>query len=472
MKAQPKDTVLGEATLVELQQSLRGTLVRPGDPSYDEARAIWNAAHDKRPALIVQCRGTADVMRAVEFARSQNLSVAVRGGSHSIPGFSTCDGGIVIDLGAMRGIHIDVARQTARVQGGATWADLDHEAQAFGLATTGGLVSTTGVGGFTLGGGVGWLMRKYGLACDNLIGADVVTANGQLVRASESENRELLWGLRGGGGNFGVVTSLELKLHPVGPMITAAVVFYPGERATEIMKFYREFVRSAPDELTTVLNLLTAPPAPFLPPAWHGKRIVGLIGMHCGPLEDGAREVKALRELGNPIADLTGPMPYVTMQTLIDGMWGRGAHSYMKAGYLRELSDAAIAALGNSHANATSPKSEIHVHHFGGAVARVPVDSAAYGERSAPFIVNALASAFTGDGFERHVDWARSLYDALAPASTGGAYINFLSSEGQDRVRAAYGDKYARLVALKDRFDPTNLFRLNQNIEPSATRVG
>jgi FAD/FMN-containing dehydrogenase len=465
-----KDTVLGEATIAELKQGLRGSLVQPGDPNYDEARAIWNAAHDKRPALIVQCRGTADVMRAVDFARSQNLRVAVRGGSHSIPGFSSCDGGIVIDLGSMKGISVDVAGRTVRAQGGVTWAELDHETQAFGLATTGGLVSTTGIAGFTLGGGVGWLMRKHGLACDNLIAADVVTADGQLVHASEQENRELLWGLRGGGGNFGVVTSLELRLHPVGPMITAAVVFYPGERATEIMKFYRDFVKSAPDELTSVVNLLTAPPAPFLPEAWHGKRIVGLIGMHCGTLEAGARAVQPLRELGGAIADLTGPMPYAGMQSLIDGMWGRGAHSYMKAGYVRELNDGAIAALSRFHAEATSPKSEIHLHHFGGAVARVPAASAAYGERGAPFIINALASAFTGEGFDRHVNWARGVYDALGPALTGGAYINFLSSEGKERVRAAYGTNYDRLVALKDRYDPTNLFQLNQNIEPSKAK--
>jgi FAD/FMN-containing dehydrogenase len=462
------NTVLGDATLAELRQALRGTLVLPGDANYDAAREVWNAAHDKRPALIVQCRSQADVIRAVEFARSQSLPVAVRGGSHSIPGFSTCDGGIVIDLGAMKGVRVDVAQRTVRAQGGVTWGELDHETQAYGLATTGGLVSTTGIAGFTLGGGVGWLMRKHGLACDNLISADVVTADGQLVTASEHENQELLWGLRGGGGNFGVVTSLEFRLQPVGPMITAAVVFYPGDRAAEILSFYRDFVKTVPDELTTLLNLLTAPPAPFLPEAWHGKRIVGLIGMHCGSLEDGKRAVQPLRDLGNPIADLTGPMPYVGMQSLIDGLWARGAHSYMKAGYLCALDENAIHGLVRHHVEVTSPKSEIHVHHFGGAVARVPPKSAAYGERDAPFIVNALASAFTGDGFERHVNWAQSLYRALAPSSTGGAYINFLSNEGQDRVRAAYGDKYDRLVALKDRYDPTNLFKLNQNIAPST----
>jgi FAD/FMN-containing dehydrogenase len=463
---------LGAATLAELQQSLRGALVQPGDAGYDKARAIWNAAHDRRPALIARCSGPADVMRAVSFARSQGLLVAVRGGSHSIPGFSTCDGGLVIDLSPMKGIRVDVARSTVRAEGGVTWGELDHETQAFGLAVTGGLVSTTGISGFTLGGGVGWLMRKYGLACDNLIGADVVTADGQLVTTSEKENPELLWGLRGGGGNFGVVTSLEFKLHRVGPMITGGVVFYPGDRAADVLRFYRKYVTDVPDELTTVANLLTAPPAPFLPEAWHGKRIIGLIGVHCGALDAGARAVQPMRELGEPIADLLGPMPYVAMQSLIDPLWGAGAYSYMKAGYMSELSDVAIEALTESHRNATSPKSEIHVHHFGGAVARVPADSSAYSERNAPFIINALASAFTGDDFQRHVDWAHGLYKALDPALTGGAYINFLSSEGHDRVRAAYGPKYDRLTALKDRFDPTNLFRLNQNVPPSGKRAG
>jgi len=461
-----EEGVLGEATVAELRQALRGQLVGRGDPDYDEARAIWNAAHDRRPALIARCAGVADVIRAVEFARSQDLVLAVRGGGHSIPGFSTCDDGLVIDLTRMKGIRVDPARRLVRAQGGVTWGELDHETQAFGLATTGGLVSTTGIAGFTLGGGVGWLVRRLGLACDNLVAADLVTADGQLVTVSEEENAELLWGLRGGGGNFGVVTSLEFQLHEVGPTITAALVFYPGDRAEEVLRFFREFVRHAPDELTTVANLLTAPPAPFLPAAWHGKRLVALLAAHCGPLEDGRPAVQPMRELGDAVADLSGPMPYTTLQTLIDPLWGRGAHSYMKAGYVRELDDAAIAALARHHREATSAKSEIHLHHLGGAVARVPARSSAYAERSAPFILNAVASAFTGEGFERHVEWAQSLYRAMGSAMSGGAYVNFLSNEGQERVRAAYGDKYDRLAALKGRFDPTNLFALNQNIAP------
>jgi FAD/FMN-containing dehydrogenase len=459
---------IADGSIAELAQSLRGELITPGQPGYDEARAIWNAAHDRYPALIVRCAGVADVMRAVEFARSEELLVSVRGGSHSIPGFSTNDGGIIIDLSQMNGVRVDPQRRTATVETGATWSQFDHETQAFGLATTGGLVSSTGVAGFTLGGGVGWLMRKHGLAADNLLSADVVTADGQLVHASEDENSELFWGLRGGGGNFGIATSFEYQLHRVGPTVTAGVVFYPGDRAKEILRFYRDFVDEAPDELTTLVNLLTAPPAPFLPEEWHGEQLVAIIGMHCGSLEDGEQAVRPLRELGDPVADLMGPLPYAAMQSLIDPLWGRGAHSYMKAGWVGGLDDAAINTLVRYHRDVTSPKTEIHVHHMGGAVARVPAAATAFGDRSAPFLLNIIASTFTADGYDSAVAWAQELHTAMTPSLTGGSYINFLSAEGDERVRAAYGANYDRLVALKDEYDPTNLFRLNQNIRPSA----
>jgi FAD/FMN-containing dehydrogenase len=459
---------LAAGSIAELAQALRGELITPGDAGYDDARTIWNAAHDRRPALIVRCAGVADVMRAVEFARSEELLVSVRAGSHSIPGFSTNDGGMVIDLGPMKGIRIDPEAGTAVAQPGLTWAQMDHETQAFGLATTGGLVSTTGIAGFTLGGGVGWLMRKHGLAADNLIGADVVTADGRLVHTSADENPELLWGLRGGGGNFGIATSLEYQLHRVGPTVTAGVVFYPGDRAAEILRFYREWVDEAPDELTTLANLLTAPPAPFLPEEWHGKKLIALIGMHSGSLEEGERAVRPLKELGDPVADLMGPLPYVAMQSLIDPLWGPGAHSYMKAGFMGGLDDAAIDTLIRYHQSSVSPKSEIHIHHMGGAVARVPASATAFGDRSAPFLLNIIASTFTADGYDATVGWAQELHASIVPSLTGASYINFLSAEGGARVRAAYGSNYDRLVALKDEYDPTNLFRLNQNIAPSA----
>src|SRR3954468_10950285 len=360
---------LGAGTIAEFAEAMRGQVLRPGDDGYEDARPIWNGAHDRRPALIARCAGVADVLRAVELARSENLLVAVRGGGHSIPGFSTCDDGLVIDLSGMQAVHVDPEARTARVEAGATWNVFDREAQEFGLATTGGLVSSTGVAGFTTGGGVGWLMRKHGLACDNLISADVVTADGRLVRASADENPELLWGLRGGGGNFGVVTSREYRLHPVGPMITGGAVFYPGEHAGEVLRVYRDWAQTAPDELTTLVNLLTCPPAPFLPEEWHGRPLVAVIGLHAGPADQAERALRPLREIVPPVADLFGPMPYVAMQSLIDPLWGPGASSYMKAGFMRGLDDATIDTLVAQHASVTSPKTEIHVHHMGGAVA-------------------------------------------------------------------------------------------------------
>jgi FAD/FMN-containing dehydrogenase len=326
----------------------------------------------------------ADVMRAVDFARSENLVVAVRGGSHSIPGYSTVGGGIVIDLSGMTAVRVDPQRRTAIAEGGCTWADFDHATQAFGLAVTGGLVSTTGIAGFTLGGGIGWLMRQVGLTSDNLIAADVVTADGRLVHTSEDENPELLWGLRGGGGNFGIATSLEYRLHPVGPMVLAGPIFFAGERAEEILRFYRDWVPTLPDEVTTLINLTTAPPAPFLPEAVHGKPLVAVIAVSAGEPEHGRELVQPLKDLGDPIADLIGVMPYTMMQSLLDGLWTRGAHNYFRSAFVDELSDDAIDAAVAQHRAVPSPQSEIHFHHFGGAVARVSEDSGAFatGRRS------------------------------------------------------------------------------------------
>jgi FAD/FMN-containing dehydrogenase len=457
----------GEATLAELEQGLSGQLVRPGDKSYDEARAIWNGAHDRRPDLIVRCAGVADVMRAVDFARSENLVIAVRGGGHSLPGFSTSDGGLVIDLSGMTAVRVDPERRTAVAEGGCTWAELDHETQAFGLAVTGGLISTTGIAGFTLGGGIGWLMRRFGLACDNLIAADVVTADGQLVHASEHENPDLLWGLRRGGGNFGIATSLEYRLHPVGPMVLAGPIFFAGDRAEEVLRFYRDWVRDLPDEVTTMVNLTTAPPAPFLPEAVHGKPIVAVIAVHAGEPESGRALVQPLKDLGDPIADLIGDMPYTTMQTLLDPLWPRGVHNYMRSAYVDELTDAAIEATVARHDAVPSPMSEIHLQHFGGAVARVGDDHAAFGNRTAQYVLNVVARTPEADGFAENVAWARGTAEDLAPVSRDGAYVNFMGDAGDERLRASYGDAtYERLVALKRRYDPANLFRLNQNITP------
>src|SRR4051794_10506515 len=331
---------LGDATLTEFEESLSGAMIRPGDDAYDDARAIWNGAHDARPAVIVRCHGVADVVRSVEFARSENLVIAVRGGGHSIPGFSTCDGGIVIDLSPMKGVVVDQENRTVVAQAGCLWSELDHETQAFGLALTGGLIGTTGIAGFTLGGGIGWLMRSCGLTCDSLIGADVVTADGRYVHTSADENPELFWGIRGGGGNFGVVTSFEYRLHPVGPMITGGMALYPGARAAELMRFYRALTADAPEDLNAVFAFLTAPPAPFVPPELVGTPLVGIVLGHLGTPEEGQAAMERIRAFGPPAVDLLGPMPYTALQSLTDGAVPFGLRVYLKSSHLTGLDDA------------------------------------------------------------------------------------------------------------------------------------
>jgi FAD/FMN-containing dehydrogenase len=462
--------VIGEATLGELEATLRGQLVRPTDPDYDQARAVWNAAHDKHPAVIIRCAGTADVVRAVEFARSEGLTVAVRGGAHSIAGFSTTDGGVVIDTSPMQGIRVDPAGRRAVAQPGLTWSAFDHETQAFGLAVTGGLVSSTGIAGFTLGGGVGWLLRKCGLTCDNLVSADVVTADGQLVTASEQERPDLFWALRGGGGNFGVVTSLEYRLHPVGPLVFAGAVFYAGAAAAEVVRGWRDLTAALPDELTTLANILVAPPVPFLPEAVHGQPVVGILGVYAGSVEDGAKAAQPLRTLAEPVADLMGPMPYAAMQGLLDPLWTAGAHNHFTGVMLSQLTDETIDALLARHAAGQAPVRELHLHHAGGAMARVPAAATAFAHRDAAYVLNVIARSPDREGFDEHAGWARGAHQAMDPWSTGG-YVNFTSEPGQDKVQASYPpDTYTRLVAVKDRYDPTNLFQLNQNIRPTGHR--
>src|SRR5215208_6731101 len=374
--------VLGEATVQDLRESVRGEILTPADDAYAEAARVWNGAHaDRRPALVVRCRGAADVIAAVGFARGNDLAIAVRGGGHSVAGFSTCDGGVVIDLSAMNDVRVDAVTRRATVGGGAVWADVDHETQAHGLATTGGLISTTGVAGFTLGGGIGWTMRKFGLACDNLSAADVVTADGRLVHASETENADLLWGLRGGGGNFGIVTRFELDLHPLGPMIYAGPIFYPADAARDLLLAFRDWAGGAPDEITGLVDLTTAPPLPVIPEEWHGKKVAAFIAASTGPVDEGETLVRAFREVAEPITDLLGPMPYGVIQTLIDPLWEKGIHAYFKATNLARLDDE-LAAPG--------PQSEVHVHQMGGAVARVANDATAFPERSMPFVLNAV----------------------------------------------------------------------------------
>ncbi|MFG2356380.1 FAD-binding oxidoreductase [Streptomyces sp. NPDC048521] len=460
--------ILGDATIAELEAGLRGTVVRPEDPGYDQARAVWNAAHDKHPALVVRCAGTADVIRAVEFARSQDLLVAVRGGAHSIAGFSTCDDGIVIDLSPMKGAFVDPVRRRMVAQAGMTWGDLDHETQAFGLAVPGGLISTTGISGFTLGGGVGWLLRRHGLASDNLTAAQVVTADGRVVHADAQEHSDLFWALRGGGGNFGVVTSLEYQLHPVGPQVLAGLIVYPLDEARQVITGWRELIADMPDELTTLIVLTTAPPLPFLPPEVHGTRIVVLAGMYAGDPAAGETAVGPLRTLGTPIADVMGPMPYTGMQSLLDPMWTAGAHNYFTSAFI-EPTEAALDAVLRRHATTPTPSSELHLHQLGGAFARVPAQASAFSQRDSGVLCNVIARSPDATAFDAHVAWARDTREEIARHGHGAMYVNFTGDAAEDRVRAAYpGSVHERLVRVKDAYDPTNLFRLNQNIRPSA----
>ena len=464
--------VLGEATIQELREAVRGEVLTAQDNGYEEARRVWNGAFEEvRPSLVVRCTGAADVIAAVGFARSNDLAIAVRGGGHSVAGFSTCADGIVIDLSPMNGVRVDPVALRASVGPGAVWADVDHETQTHGLATTGGLVSTTGVAGFTLGGGIGWTMREFGLACDNLAAADIVTADGRLVRASEGENPELLWGLRGGGGNFGIVTQFEFDLHPLGPMIYAGPVFFPAAASGDLLHAFRDWAGTAPDEITALINLTTAPPLPVIPEEWHGKKVVALVAASTGPVDEGDALVSALRGVAEPVADLLGPMPYHAIQTLLDPLWQKGIHSYFKATNLARLDDELIERLCAVHLAAPGPQCEIHVHQMGGAVGRVPEGATAFAERSMPFVLNAVTGWHddSPDVAEAHTEWARTVVAAASEASTGRAYVNFLGDSDGDAARSAYGEEtYARLVALKNEYDPTNVFRLNQNIEPQG----
>jgi FAD/FMN-containing dehydrogenase len=461
--------VLGEATIQELRAAVKGQIISPADDGYEEACSVWNGAHDgHRPALVVRCTGSADVIAALGFARSTGLAIAVRGGAHSVAGFSTVDDGIVIDLSPMNDVRVDLSARRASVGGGAVWADVDHETQAHGLATTGGLISTTGVAGFTLGGGIGWTMRKFGLACDNLVAADVVTADGRLVHASEAENADLLWGLRGGGGNFGIVTRFEFDVHPLGPTVYAGPVFYSADAAHDLLRAFREWAPDAPDDVSALVNLTTAPPLPVIPEEWHGQKVAAFIAVSAGPVDAGAGIVAPFRAVAEPIADLLGPMPYQVIQTLLDPLWPKGIQAYFKATNLARLDDELIERLCEIHLAAPGPQCEIHVQQMGGAIARVDEGATAFPERSIPFILNAVAGWHDEEAGPAHREWARAVIAGAANASTGRAYVNFLGDPGA--ARTSYGeDTYARLVSLKDRYDPTNVFRLNQNIPPTGS---
>jgi FAD/FMN-containing dehydrogenase len=451
-----------------LREVFRGEVLGPGDDGYDAARAIWNGAIDRRPACIARCTGVADVVAAVGFARERGLLVGVRSGGHGVGGHAICDGGLVVDLSAMKGIRVDPATRTARAEAGVLWGELDRETQYFGLATVGGIVTHTGIAGLTLGGGIGWLMRKHGATVDNLVSADVVTAQGEVLTASEEENPDLFWAVRGGGGNFGIVTSFEYRLHPVGPTVLAGPIFHRLEDAPEVLRFYREFIAAAPDEVTTIFELSVAPPLPFLPEEVHGTQVVMVGACYVGAPGEGAEVVRPLKQFGRPIVDLLEPKPYTALQSMFDPLVPHGWHRYWKSVELPPLTDAAIDTLVEHAPAVTSPKSYCIVFQLGGALARVHEDETAFSQRTAAHNVNVNA-VWTDDDpdGDRHVAWAQDVFAAMQPHAGGRVYVNFLGEEGGNRVRQAYGERtYERLVELKRAYDPTNLFRLNQNIEP------
>jgi FAD/FMN-containing dehydrogenase len=462
------EVAFDDLTVDQLRSSISGTLLVPSSPGYDAARTVWNAMISRSPALIVQCTNAPDVVAAVKFAAAHALTVAVRGGGHNIAGSAVCDGGLMIDLSPMKAVRVDTARRAAWVEPGVTLADFDAEAQKAGLATPLGINSTTGVAGLTLGGGFGWLSRSLGLTIDNLLEAEVVLASGERVRASETQNPDLFWAIRGGGGNFGIVTGFEFRLHAIGPEVLSGLVVHPLAAAPDVLRFYREFVTSAPEEFVCWFVMRQAPPLPFLPPEWHGKEILALAICYCGDLTEGERISKPLRTYGTPIADVVGPHPYAGWQQVLDPLLTPGARNYWKSHDFRELSDGLIDVFVDAARKIPDPQSEIAFAQLGGAVSRVPADATAYTHRDAEFVLNVHGRWADPAKDATCIAWARELFTAAAPFATGGAYVNFLTQEEGDRVQAAYGSNYGRLMQLKRQYDPTNLFCGNQNIQPSG----
>jgi hypothetical protein len=460
---------MGALDIAGLQDGFRGELLRPQDSGYEGARKVWNGSITRFPALIARCAGVADVIAAVKFAKDNGLLVAVRGGGHSFPGLSVCDGGLVIDLSLMKGIRVDPEAHTVRAQAGVLLGELDRETQAFGLAVPSGIVTHTGLSGLALGGGINWLMRKYGLTIDQLLSVDLVTAKGELVKASETENPDLFWGVRGGGGNFGIVTEFAFRLNPVGPIVLAGPIFWLMEESPNVLRFYREWIAEAPDELMTIVIHRKAPPLPFVPRELHGKLVVGVVCCYAGPVEDGEQVVKPLKEFGSPVLDLCVPKPFLAHQAMFDLSFQHGWWYYMRACDVAELTDDVIDITAEHSLRINSPLTAFPIWQLGGAVARVGEDETAFGGRSAGHTFNITASTETAEGFDEEREWVRNFWLALEPYHTS-VYVNFLMEEGEERIRQAYGTtKYERLKALKRRYDPDNLFRLNQNIRPTAT---
>jgi FAD/FMN-containing dehydrogenase len=461
-----QSTVIDGGAVDELQTSFRGELVRPDDAGYEEHRKVWNGSIDRRPALIARCTGVADIRAALRLARSQDLLVAVRGGGHSFPGLSVCDDGMLIDLRPMNGIRVDPGARTVSVQAGVLLGELDRETQEFGLAVPSGIVTHTGVAGLTLGGGIGWVMRKYGLTIDQLLSVDMITAEGELVRASEDQNADLFWGVRGGGGNFGIVTHFEFRLNSVGPYVVAGPVFWPMEDAPEVLRFYRDWIADCPDELMTIAVQRRAPALPIVPPDLVGKHVVAIVACYAGPVEEGERVLRPLKEFGSPVLDLCRPKPFLEHQKMFDPSYPHGWFYYVRSCDVEGLDDDVIDIVVEHGRRITSPITSVALWQMGGAVGRIDDGATAFNGRQAGFTFNINGNSKTADGFDAERQWARDYWSALAPHHTS-VYVNFLMEEGEERVRHSYGAaKYDRLKTLKRKYDPTNFFTLNQNIKP------
>lgn len=459
---------LEETTVESFREQVHGEVLQPGDEGYDDARTVWNAMIDKEPAVIACCRGTADVIAAVNFARDLNLPLAVKGGGHNVAGKALCDDGLVIDLSPMNSVRVDPEAQTARVGGGATWGDFDHEAQAFGLATTGGLMSETGVGGLTLGGGLGYLARKHGLAHDNLRSMDVVTAEGELVHASEEKNPDLFWGMRGGGGNFGIATSFEFDLHEVGPEILNVRLIYPYEAIPDVFQFYGEFMDEAPNSLQCYGGILEGSPEYGLPEPLHGKTLLAFRGLYAGDISEGKDAFQPLRDYGEPIADMTQPLPYTEHQQQADDLYCAGHRNYWKSNFYTEITDGFIETVMEHVSSMPSPYSSVFFEWMEGAIAETEPDATAFPHRDKSFAFTVAPKWTDPERDDELIAWAREFHTDLEPYAADGVYMNYMDDDEDDRVETAYGDRYERLRNLKQTWDPENLFRTNQNIEPAS----
>jgi FAD/FMN-containing dehydrogenase len=463
------EIILKEDTLQKLKQSLRGQLIRPEDVGYDEARAVWNAMIDRRPALIARCLGVVDVVTCVNFAREHDIVVSIKGGGHNISGLAVCDGGLMLDLSLMRGVWVDPSTRTAHAQAGCLLGDVDRETQVHDLAAVLGFISNTGIAGLTLGGGFGYLTRRYGWTSDNVLSMEVVTADGRVVRASATENADLYWGLRGGGGNFGVVTNFEYKLYPVGPQVMAGAIAWRAEDARAVLEMYRTVTEQAPAEFVCVVGLRLAPPAPWLRSDVHGKPIITMFVCDTGPIKESERRVAAIKAFGSPVGDVIQQRTYVSQQGLLDATQPKGRRYYWKSEYLPKLEPQLLTKVGEHAARIVSPHSAILLFPIGGVLNRLPEYHSPAGNRDATWVLNIAASWEKGEDDRANIEWARTAWRDMRGFSTGGTYVNFLTEEeGDERIRASYGQNYERLIRVKTKWDPANLFRINKNIVPAA----